>query len=82
MKMSTWRLIWAATLAGTVLLAPTSAEAEESANEAVQDQKRVMTPREAFLAGADYVVVGRPVRAAQDPRAAAESIQQTIAELF
>ena len=52
------------------------------ANEAVQDQKRVMTPREAFLAGADYVVVGRPVRAAQDPRAAAESIQQTIAELF
>jgi orotidine-5'-phosphate decarboxylase len=46
------------------------------------DQKRVVTPREAFLAGADYVVVGRPIRGAADPRAAAQSVQHTIAELF
>jgi orotidine-5'-phosphate decarboxylase len=46
------------------------------------DQKRVVTPREAFTAGADYVVVGRPIRAAADPRAAAQSVQETIAELF
>jgi orotidine-5'-phosphate decarboxylase len=46
------------------------------------DQRRVATPREAFLAGADYIVVGRPIRDAADPRAAALAIQQTIAELF
>jgi len=47
------------------------------------DQKRVVTPREAFLAGADYIVVGRPIRdAAEGPRAAAEKIQAAIAELF
>jgi orotidine-5'-phosphate decarboxylase len=46
------------------------------------DQKRVVTPREAFLAGADYVVVGRPIREAADPRAAALSVQETIAELL
>ena len=42
----------------------------------------MVTPREAFLAGADYIVVGRPIRDALDPRAAALSIQETIAELF
>ena len=46
------------------------------------DQKRVVTPREAFENGADYIVVGRPIREAPDPRAAAEAIQATIAELF
>ena len=46
------------------------------------DQKRVVTPRQAFLAGADYVVMGRPIREAADPRAAALSAQETIAELF
>ncbi len=47
------------------------------------DQKRVVTPREAFLAGADHIVVGRPIRdAAEGPRAAAEKIQAEIAELF
>jgi orotidine-5'-phosphate decarboxylase len=47
------------------------------------DQKRVMSPREAFLAGADYIVVGRPIRdAAEGPRAAAERIQAEIAALF
>jgi orotidine-5'-phosphate decarboxylase len=42
------------------------------------DQKRVMTPREARAAGADHVVVGRPIRDAADPVAAARAI---IAEL-
>ena len=51
-------------------------------NHQENDQKRIMTPEEAFRAGADYIVVGRPVSAAADPRAAAESIQQTIAGLF
>jgi orotidine-5'-phosphate decarboxylase len=46
------------------------------------DQRRVATPRAALEAGADYIVVGRPLRDAPDPRAAAESIQATIAELF
>lgn len=46
------------------------------------DQKRVVTPRDAFLRGADYVVVGRPIRDARDPKEAAEEIQAEIAELF
>lgn len=46
------------------------------------DQKRVVTPRQALEAGADYIVVGRPIRDAGDPRAAAEAIQETIAELY
>ena len=45
----------------------------------VADQKRVMTPAAAIKAGADYLVVGRPIRDAQDPRAAAEAIQSEIA---
>jgi orotidine-5'-phosphate decarboxylase len=42
------------------------------------DQKRVMTPAEAIVAGADHIVVGRPVTEAQDPKAAATAI---IAEI-
>ncbi len=41
---------------------------------ATDDQKRVATPAAARAAGADFVVVGRPIRDAQDPRAAAEAI--------
>jgi orotidine-5'-phosphate decarboxylase len=44
------------------------------------DQKRIVTPRGAFDAGADYIVVGRPIAAAPDPRAAAESIIKEIGE--
>lgn len=46
------------------------------------DQKRVVTPEEAFRNGADYIVVGRPIRDADDPRAAALQIQEDIAKLF
>ena len=48
-------------------------------NRAEDDQKRVLTVERAFAAGADYIVVGRPIRDAKDPRAAAESIQASIA---
>jgi orotidine-5'-phosphate decarboxylase len=43
------------------------------------DQKRVMTPAAAIAAGADYLVVGRPIVAAPDPKAAAEAIVAEIA---
>lgn len=43
------------------------------------DQQRVMTPYRAIRDGADYLVVGRPIRTAGDPAAAAEAIQQDIA---
>ena len=43
------------------------------------DQNRVVTPTQAFDWGADYIVVGRPIRDAADPRAAAEAIQAEIA---
>jgi orotidine-5'-phosphate decarboxylase len=46
------------------------------------DQRRVATPRAAFEAGADYVVIGRPIRQAPDPRGAALAVQATIAETF
>jgi orotidine-5'-phosphate decarboxylase len=44
------------------------------------DQKRIMTPAAAIAAGADYLVVGRPVLRAPDPRAAAEAIVADIAQ--
>jgi orotidine-5'-phosphate decarboxylase len=47
---------------------------------AVGDQKRVATPAEAIRNGADYLVVGRPVTQAPDPRAAAEAIVAEIGE--
>jgi orotidine-5'-phosphate decarboxylase len=43
------------------------------------DQKRVMTPAAAIRAGADYLVVGRPIVAAPNPKAAAEAIVADIA---
>jgi orotidine-5'-phosphate decarboxylase len=43
------------------------------------DQKRIMTPARAIAAGADYLVVGRPIVAAADPQAAAEAIVSEIA---
>lgn len=49
------------------------------AGAAAGDQKRVMTPGRAIAAGADYLVVGRPVVEATDPKAVAESIHAEIA---
>jgi orotidine-5'-phosphate decarboxylase len=46
------------------------------------DHKRTVDVEEAFLNGADYIVVGRPIREAGDPRAAAQVIQGQIAALF
>ena len=46
---------------------------------AENDQQRIVTPGKAISTGADYLVVGRPIRDADDPRAAAEEIQQQIA---
>lgn len=48
-------------------------------NDEEDDQQRVVTPARAISNGADYLVVGRPIRDAVDPRAAAESIQAEIA---
>ena len=50
------------------------------AGAATGDQKRIMTPARAIAAGADYLVVGRPVMDAADPKAAAEAIQAEIAQ--
>jgi orotidine-5'-phosphate decarboxylase len=46
------------------------------------DQKRTVDVAQAFRNGADYIVVGRPIRDAADPRAAALAIQSTIAKSF
>jgi orotidine-5'-phosphate decarboxylase len=51
-------------------------------NRPSDDQKRTVDARDAFIRGADYIVVGRPIRQAADPRAKAEEIQATIAGLF
>lgn len=48
----------------------------------VDDQKRTVDVEDAFRLGADYIVVGRPIRNAPDPRKAAADIQQRIARLF
>jgi orotidine-5'-phosphate decarboxylase len=50
------------------------------AGTATGDQKRIMTPARAISAGADYLVVGRPVIEAADPKAVAEAIQAEIAQ--
>jgi orotidine-5'-phosphate decarboxylase len=51
-------------------------------NKSSDDQKRTVDVARAFANGADYIVVGRPIRQAADPRAAAEAIQRTIATVF
>jgi orotidine-5'-phosphate decarboxylase len=51
-------------------------------NRPADDQKRTVDIEEAFHGGADYIVVGRPIRSAPDPRAAAAAIQGRIAALF
>lgn len=48
----------------------------------VDDHKRAVTPTEAIEAGADYLVVGRPIRTAPDPRKAAEAILTEMQTAF
>ena len=51
-------------------------------NKPVDDQKRVVDVEDAFRNGADYIVVGRPIRKAENPRLVAEHFQERIAKLF
>ena len=51
-------------------------------NRPSDDQKRAVDAAQAFANGADYIVVGRPVRQAADPRAAALDLQRTVSGIF
>ena len=51
-------------------------------NKPCQDQKRVVTVEKAFSNGADYIVIGRPIRDANNSRLAAENIQKSIDIIF
>ncbi|HEX2644606.1 MAG TPA: orotidine 5'-phosphate decarboxylase / HUMPS family protein, partial [Thermoanaerobaculia bacterium] len=51
-------------------------------NRPVDDQKRVVDVEQAFRNGADYIVMGRPIRDAADPYEAALQIQGTITGMF
>lgn len=75
-------LLGEAPLIVTPGIRPAGQAATAAAPKASDDQKRVTTVEEAFQAGADYIVVGRPIRDAPDPRRAAQDIQGTILGLF
>ncbi|HEY5665361.1 MAG TPA: orotidine-5'-phosphate decarboxylase [Gammaproteobacteria bacterium] len=64
---------------GPLIVTPGIRFADHSGND---DQKRVVTAEASFRAGADYIVVGRPIRGADDPRAAAQRFQREIAAVF
>ena len=51
-------------------------------NRVSDDQKRTVDVAQAFRNGADYIVMGRPIRGAADPKAAAEAVQASIATVF
>jgi orotidine-5'-phosphate decarboxylase len=61
--------------ASTQLVTPGVRTGEEKAD----DQKRTLSPRAAIAAGANWLVIGRPIYAAENPRAAAEKILSTLA---
>ncbi len=51
-------------------------------NKVIDDQKRTVDVEEAFTNGADYIVIGRPIREAKDPYLAAKNIQKRISKIF
>ena len=62
-----------------LIVTPGVRPAEKSAGKKKDDQARTATPAQAIKAGADYIVVGRPIIAAEDPRAAAQAVVDEIA---
>jgi orotidine-5'-phosphate decarboxylase len=62
-----------------LLVTPGVRPKEKSGDSKPDDQARTATPREAIRAGADFIVVGRPILTAADPRAAAQEIVDEIA---
>jgi orotidine-5'-phosphate decarboxylase len=73
------RALRAACGAGFNLVTPGIRLADVSSTPAQDDQKRVMTPRAAIDAGADYLVIGRPITQSADPIATLQRIQREIA---
>ncbi len=64
---------------GPLIVTPGIRPADATRND---DQRRVVTPTLAFRAGANYIVVGRPIRDAADPYQAAAAFQNEIAAVF
>jgi orotidine-5'-phosphate decarboxylase len=61
------------------LIATPGVRLKEKSASTKDDQARTATPREAIKAGADFIIVGRPILAAADPRSAAQEIVDEIA---
>ena len=66
---------------GFLIVTPGVRPADGTSSGAADDQKRVMTPRQARAAGSDLIVVGRPLRDAADPATAARAIAAEMAAL-
>jgi len=62
-----------------LIVTPGVRPVEKSGGKKKDDQERTATPGQAIHAGSDYVVVGRPITAASDARAAAQAIVEEIA---
>ena len=63
---------------GFLIVTPGVRPARRDAPAEPDDQKRIMTPEEAMRLGADYLVLGRPIRDARDPLGA---VQEVVAEM-